>query len=121
MSVGTAVRTVLTVLVATILLQGPTSAQSATDMPPPAKLKQLVDLLRDPEIAKFLETKAAQPTAPGNSEQLEDDMSRAERFVRGQVEMLAGAVPKMPGEAAAASRSSRGTFAVTVSPGSPWR
>ena len=31
-------------------------------------------------------------------------MSRAERFVRGQVEMLAGAVPKMPGEAAAASQ-----------------
>ena len=53
MSVGTAVRTVLTVLVATILLQGPTSAQSATDMPPPAKLKQLVDLLRDPEIGKI--------------------------------------------------------------------
>ena len=37
-------------------------------------------------------------------EMVEQAPGQTERFVRGQVEMLAGAVPKMPGEAAAASQ-----------------
>ena len=92
----------IAVFLAAMLGNAPAFAQQAPaqPVPPPAKVQQLLDLLADPEVKAWLETKA--PPASGAGMPMSNRLDEWQEAVRNRIAALKAAIPRLPGEFAQA-------------------
>lgn len=95
------------------LLEGTSLAQQLTPDVPPEKARQFVELLSDPEVQAWLESKNQPITEPELS--LAEEISYVEAGIRGRIAALAAAVPRVPEELSRAA----GIVSREVNSGSP--
>ncbi|MEL4072542.1 mechanosensitive ion channel family protein [Ochrobactrum sp. GPK 3] len=88
----------LVTLIALSILQIPGWAQTAQSEVPPEKVRQLLDVLNEPDVKAWLESKAAPP--PVAEPALSDTFASWETAVRNRIAGLVDAVPRIPQELA---------------------
>ncbi len=111
-----ALRNCALVLVTFIVLsvwQGSGWAQETAPEVPPEKVRQLLEVLNEPDVKAWLESKAAPP--PATAPALSDTFASWETAVRNRIAGLVAAVPRIPRELADAS----GVIARDVNDGRP--
>ncbi|MEJ5022773.1 mechanosensitive ion channel family protein [Ochrobactrum vermis] len=104
MGIVVVLRTCAMVLITLILLsilQGIGWAQGASDQVPPEKVRQLLEVLNEPDVKAWLEHKAAPQSAAAPA--LSDMFASWETAVRNRLVGLADAVPRIPQEMANAA------------------
>ncbi|MEQ1953766.1 mechanosensitive ion channel family protein [Mesorhizobium sp. CN2-181] len=80
-----------------------TQPAAATPAPPPEKVKQLLDLLNDPEVKTWLETRPAAPAAGQEAPAATNDVTDVEALIRSHIGRLKDAFVRFPQEFANAS------------------
>lgn len=93
-----ALRNCALVLVTFIVLsiwQGSGWAQETAPEVPPEKVRQLLEVLNEPDVKAWLESKAAPP--PATAPALSDTFASWETAVRNRIAGLVAAVPRIPG------------------------
>lgn len=89
-------------------MAGIASAQPGAADVPPEKAKQFLDLMNDPEIKAWLESKVVEPGAAAADWNLADSVAAWEETIRARLGNLLAAIPRLPAEfakvAAAAAR-----------------
>lgn len=74
------------------------SAQELAPAPPPEKVQQLIDILQDPAVKAWLETKAVTTPAAGEEAAAESEIAAIENRMRAHAQGLVAAVPRLPFE-----------------------
>lgn len=116
MGIVLALRNCALVLVTFMVLsiwQGSGWAQETAPEVPPEKVRQLLEVLNEPDVKAWLESKAAPP--PATAPALSDTFASWETAVRNRIAGLVAAVPRIPQELADAS----GVIARDVNDGRP--
>ncbi|PSJ53168.1 mechanosensitive ion channel family protein [Mesorhizobium ephedrae] len=79
-------------------------AQQADAAPPPEKVKQLLDLLNDPDVKSWLQSRPAAPAAPESSPAA-DGLTEVEARIRNHIGALKTALVSFPQQLANATRA----------------
>ena len=82
--------------------QPPPSSPAPANSPPPAKVQQLIDLMGDPEVKKWLETRSPPAAAEDSGSSVAEQIASREARIRDHIASLKAALPRIPQELAQA-------------------
>ena len=84
--------------------QPPPSSPAPANSPPPAKVQQLIDLMGDPEVKKWLETRSPPAAAEDSGSSVAEQIASREARIRDHIASLKAALPRIPQELAQAGK-----------------